>query len=61
MIYLLLYCLIIFILVFVLMVGGFVLMIRLGLFNMKGNSDSISWEEFKSYIKNTFKEKENEN
>jgi uncharacterized membrane protein (DUF373 family) len=57
----LLYCLIIFILVFVLMIGVFVLMIRLGLFNMKSSSDSISWEEFKSYIKKVFKEKENEN
>lgn len=33
------------------MTGAFVLAIRLGMFNMKDSSDSITWEEFKGWFK----------
>ncbi len=47
----LLYCFIIFCMVFVMMSAAFVLAIRLGMFDMKDNPDSISWEKFKSWFK----------
>ena len=43
---------VIFILTFLLMIGCFVLMIRLGLFNLKNSSDSLTWQEFKGWLKN---------
>lgn len=55
--YLLLYCLIIFILTFVLVISVFILMIRFGLFDMKDNPDSITWEEFKGWFKKIKKDR----
>jgi len=51
MILILIKMLLIFIFTFVLMIGGFVLMIRLGLFNLKDSPDSITWEQFKGWFK----------
>jgi len=43
--------LIIIVSIFVLMMVGVVLMIRLGLFEVKNSSYSINWEEFKGFFK----------
>lgn len=51
MIHILVACLFIFIMVFLMMGAAFILAIRLGMFDMKGNPDSISWDEFKKEIK----------
>lgn len=47
----LLYCFLIFCMVFVMMGAAFVLAIRFGMFDMKDNPDSISWKEFKGWFK----------
>lgn len=34
--------------------GIFILFIRMGLFDIKGSPDAITWEEFKLFIKKLF-------
>ena len=54
MIQILIACLFILFLVFILMGGIFILFIRMGLFDIKGSPDAITWEEFKLFIKKLF-------